>query len=83
MVSTAGGIVIAVVVLLVAAAVGWIVFTQLRARRLGVCRMLSSPPLPVPTFADRHPWISAALSSHYRLSFAVVVAQSLTLCCCL
>lgn len=36
MVSTAGGIIIAIVVLLLAAAIGWIVFTQLRARRLGV-----------------------------------------------
>lgn len=34
--STAGGIVIAIFVLLIAAAVGWVVFTQLRARRLGV-----------------------------------------------
>lgn len=41
MVSTAGGIVIAIVVILVVAAVGWIVFTQLRARRLGVS--LGSP----------------------------------------
>lgn len=49
MVSTAGGIVIAVVVLLVAAAVGWIVFTQLRARRLGVCRMLGPLSLLLPT----------------------------------
>jgi hypothetical protein len=36
MVSTAGGIVIAIVVIIVAAAVGWVVFSQLRARRLGV-----------------------------------------------
>lgn len=36
MVSTAGGVVIAIFVLLIAAAVGWVVFTQLRARRLGV-----------------------------------------------
>lgn len=36
MVSTAGGIAIAVVVVLVGLAVGWVVFTQLRARRLGV-----------------------------------------------
>lgn len=36
MVSTAGGIVIAIVVILVAAVIGWLVFSQLRARRLGV-----------------------------------------------
>lgn len=36
MVSTAGGIVIAILVILIVAAVGWVVFTQLRARRLGV-----------------------------------------------
>lgn len=36
MVSTAGGIVIAIVVLLLAAAVGWIGYTQVRARKLGV-----------------------------------------------
>lgn len=47
MVSTAGAIVIAVVVVLVAAAVGWIVFTQLRARRLG---------LPPPTLSSYLPW---------------------------
>ncbi|KAK3192527.1 hypothetical protein K4F52_001326 [Lecanicillium sp. MT-2017a] len=47
MVSTAGGIVIAIVVLLIAAAVGWIVFTQLRARRLG---------LPAPSLASYLPW---------------------------
>lgn len=41
MVSTAGGIVIAIIVLVLAAAVGWIVFTQLRARRLGVRRLIS------------------------------------------
>lgn len=36
MVSVAGGIVIAIVVLALVAAVGWIAFTQYRARRLGV-----------------------------------------------
>ena len=46
MVSTAGAIVIAIVVLLIAAAIGWVVFTQLRARRLGVGSLLTlcSPP---------------------------------------
>lgn len=43
MVSTAGGIIIAIIVLALAAAVGWIVFSQMRARRLGV-----SVPLPPP-----------------------------------
>ncbi|KAH6899026.1 hypothetical protein B0T10DRAFT_601910 [Thelonectria olida] len=47
MVSTAGGVVIAIVVLLIAAAVGWVVFTQLRARRLG---------LPPPSLASYLPW---------------------------
>ncbi|KAF5984719.1 3-phytase A [Fusarium coicis] len=47
MVSTAGGIVIAIIVLLVAGAVGWVVFTQLRARRLG---------LPPPSLASYLPW---------------------------
>ncbi|KAH6997541.1 hypothetical protein BGZ61DRAFT_582021 [Ilyonectria robusta] len=47
MVSTAGGIIIAIVVLLLAAAIGWIVFTQLRARRLG---------LPPPSLASYLPW---------------------------
>lgn len=42
MVSTAGGIVIAIIVLLVTGAVGWVIFTQLRARRLGVCQSLRS-----------------------------------------
>ena len=36
MVSTAGGIAIAVVVVLILAALGWVGFTQLRARKLGV-----------------------------------------------
>ncbi|KAL3955299.1 hypothetical protein ACCO45_010862 [Purpureocillium lilacinum] len=48
MVSTGGGIAIAVVVLLLAAAVGWIVFTQLRARKLGV-----TPP---PSLSSYLPW---------------------------
>ncbi|KAH6607855.1 3-phytase A [Trichoderma cornu-damae] len=47
MVSTAGGVVIAIVVILVVAAVGWIVFTQLRARRLG---------LPPPSLSSYLPW---------------------------
>lgn len=47
MVSTAGGIVIAIIVLLLAAAVGWVVFTQLRARRLG---------LPPPSLKSYLPW---------------------------
>ncbi|UKZ73506.1 hypothetical protein TrVFT333_001153 [Trichoderma virens FT-333] len=50
MVSTAGGIVIAIVVILVAAAVGWVVFTQLRARRLG---------LPPPSLSSYLPWHKA------------------------
>ncbi|KAI5466592.1 hypothetical protein BGZ63DRAFT_1926 [Mariannaea sp. PMI_226] len=47
MVSTAGGIVIAILVVLVAAVIGWVVFTQLRARRLG---------LPAPSLASYLPW---------------------------
>ncbi|QUC16694.1 uncharacterized protein UV8b_00935 [Ustilaginoidea virens] len=47
MVSTAGGIIIAILVLLVAAAIGWVVFTQMRARRLG---------LPSPTLSSYLPW---------------------------
>lgn len=55
MVSVAGGIVIAIVVLAVAAVVGWIAFTQYRARKLGVSTMLcavkdflSFNPCPLP-----------------------------------
>lgn len=49
MVSTAGGIVIAIVVVLVVAAIGWVVFSQLRARRLGVSFfLLLLLILPVP-----------------------------------
>ncbi|KAF4447126.1 hypothetical protein F53441_9271 [Fusarium austroafricanum] len=47
MVSTAGGIVIAIFVLLIAGAVGWVIFTQLRARRLG---------LPPPSLKSYLPW---------------------------
>ncbi|KAH7327917.1 hypothetical protein B0I35DRAFT_472684 [Stachybotrys elegans] len=47
MVSTAGGIAIAVVVLLLAAAIGWVVYTQMRARRLG---------LPAPSLSSYLPW---------------------------
>ncbi|KAJ2969914.1 hypothetical protein NQ176_g8430 [Zarea fungicola] len=47
MVSVAGGIVIAIVVLTAAAAVGWIAFTQYRARKLG---------LPAPSFSSYLPW---------------------------
>ena len=51
MVSTAGGIVIAIIVIALAAAVAWVVFTQLRARRLGVC---STPPSPKPIDTQLH-----------------------------
>ncbi|QPH04429.1 hypothetical protein C2857_001420 [Epichloe festucae Fl1] len=47
MVSTAGVFIIAIVVLLIAAAVGWMVFTQMRARRLG---------LPPPGLSSYLPW---------------------------
>ncbi|PHH73126.1 hypothetical protein CDD82_5636 [Ophiocordyceps australis] len=47
MVSTAGGIIIALVVLLGVAAAGWLVFAQLRARRLG---------LPPPSLSSYLPW---------------------------
>ncbi|KAK5998215.1 hypothetical protein PT974_00588 [Cladobotryum mycophilum] len=47
MVSTAGAIVIAIVVLLVVAVIGWIAFAQLRARRLG---------LPPPSLSSYLPW---------------------------
>jgi hypothetical protein len=71
MVSVGGGIAIAIVVLLVAAVVGWVVFTQLRARRLGVSsshpqpstpfwnfvvELSSSIQLPPPTFSSYLPW---------------------------
>jgi hypothetical protein len=36
MVSVVGDIIIVLVIILVVAAVGWIIFVQLRARRLGV-----------------------------------------------
>jgi hypothetical protein len=51
MVSTAGGIVIAIIVIALAAAVAWVVFTQLRARRLGVC---STPRSPKPFDSNCH-----------------------------
>lgn len=54
MVNTAGGIVIAVVVILLAAGIAWIVFTQLRARRLG---------LPPPTLADYIPFYKSESSN--------------------
>ncbi|KAK0388660.1 hypothetical protein NLU13_4903 [Sarocladium strictum] len=50
MVSTAGGIVIAIIVIALAAAVGWVVFTQVRARRLG---------LPPPSLSSYLPWKSS------------------------
>ncbi|CAI4212585.1 unnamed protein product [Parascedosporium putredinis] len=47
MVNVAGGIVIAIVVIAVVAALGWVAFTQLRARRLG---------LPPPSFSSYIPF---------------------------
>lgn len=48
---------IVLLVLLVVAAVGWVVFTQLRARRLGVSKpqtvYLSSPALSYPATTER------------------------------
>ena len=45
MVSTLGDILIGIVVLAILAVVGWVAFTQLRARRLGVSVLPS--PLPI------------------------------------
>lgn len=58
MVSTGGGIAIAVVVLAIAAVAGWVVFTQLRARRLGVSNDRKNPStmicfLPFPLESTR------------------------------
>ncbi|PKS09785.1 hypothetical protein jhhlp_004406 [Lomentospora prolificans] len=52
MVNTAGGIVIAVVVIAIVAALGWVVFTQLRARRLGW-------QLPPPSFSSYIPFMKS------------------------
>uniref|UniRef100_L2FF97 Acid phosphatase-like protein n=1 Tax=Colletotrichum fructicola (strain Nara gc5) TaxID=1213859 RepID=L2FF97_COLFN len=61
MVNAAGGIVIAILVLLLVAGVGWVIFTQLRARRLGVTpaalaflvhtipKIRTRPPRPAPS----------------------------------
>ncbi|KAM0280924.1 hypothetical protein ACHAQH_003813 [Verticillium albo-atrum] len=48
MVSTAGGIVIAIVILALAGALAWVVFTQLRARKLG---------LPAPSITSYIPFL--------------------------
>ena len=68
MVSTAGGITIAIIVLLFAGAAGWFIFTQLRARRLGVSELswLSQSlisntdslclQLPPPSLGSYLPW---------------------------
>lgn len=56
MVSVAGGIIIAIVVLALVAAVGWIAFTQYRARRLGV-----STTSPFPQAAMQLVVLSCAL----------------------
>ncbi|KAL9943390.1 hypothetical protein ACHAO5_006975 [Verticillium nonalfalfae] len=47
MVSTAGGIVIAIILLALAGALAWVIFTQLRARKLG---------LPAPSIASYIPF---------------------------
>ncbi|KAI1377773.1 hypothetical protein F4677DRAFT_415461 [Hypoxylon crocopeplum] len=56
MVSPVGTFFIVLVVLLIAAAVGWIVFTQLRARRLG---------LPAPPLSSYIPFARSGPSSSY------------------
>ena len=43
--NTAGAVVLALVLLLLAAGVGWVIFTRVRAARLGVC----ITPLPFHT----------------------------------
>ncbi|KAF4125273.1 Pfam:Acid phosphat A [Geosmithia morbida] len=47
MVSAGGGIIIAIVLVFVLGAIGWVLFTQLRARNLG---------LPTPSLSDYLPW---------------------------
>ncbi|RFU78384.1 hypothetical protein TARUN_3825 [Trichoderma arundinaceum] len=64
MVSTAGGIVIAIVVILVAAVVGWVVFTQLRARRLGSCDVPAAHGNQNPT---RPPKLLSGAAAQQRL----------------
>ena len=44
--NTAGAVVLALVLLLLAAGVGWVIFTRVRAARLGVC---THTPLPCHT----------------------------------
>lgn len=50
MVSAAGGIVIAILVLAIVGGAGWVIFTQLRARRLGV----RNKALPIPASYSYH-----------------------------
>ncbi|KAI0478914.1 phosphoglycerate mutase-like protein [Xylariaceae sp. FL0804] len=59
MVSAAGTFFIVLFVLLIAAAIGWVVFTQLRARRLGVSSPAPSHPvasLPAPPLSSYNPF---------------------------
>lgn len=49
---------IAIIVLLIAAAVGWVVFTQLRARRLGVSWLFPCQTDRTARFKDKASWVS-------------------------
>lgn len=65
MVNAAGGIVIAILVLLLVAGVGWVIFTQLRARRLGVSQasLFASSFLPLKQIQWSHCFNLALLTS--------------------
>lgn len=64
MVNTAGAIVIAIVVLLVIAAAAWVVFTQLRARKLGVS-------LAVGRLPERHSTTISPQGSAHHVYYSV------------
>ena len=56
--NTAGAVVLALVLLLLAAGVGWVIFTRVRAARLGVCTHLPSLPFhasPSKALTNHHP----------------------------
>lgn len=74
MVSTAGGIAIAVVVLLLAAVIGWIVFTQLRARRLGVSTLSNDLMVDFPYLLHE---VLHSNSNHQRVDMSLSQGDTL------
>src|SRR5262245_28743482 len=75
---TAGIIVLIIFLLLIAAAIGWVVFTRMRASRLGVSATIPDPPPTRHATAwPRHRLLSILLTRRSRMRLCLVGGSGL------